>query len=70
MKSGLVLPSLRADVDVFYKDPSDPSAPQVLISTTRPCYECGKPLEGMTVPVPGSDFQAHASCRRNHGSSF
>jgi hypothetical protein len=64
--SGLSIPTLRADVDVFKRNPD--TGAQVLVSTTRPCYECGQPLVGLVVQVPGSDFQAHATCRRTHGS--
>ena len=49
-----------AHVDLFKRDPD--TGEQVLVSTTRPCCECGFPLEGVIVPV-GKEAQAHAKCR-------
>jgi hypothetical protein len=53
---------LVGHVDLFKRDPD--TGQQALVSTTRPCVECGQPLEGMVVPV-GQDQQAHARCRES-----
>jgi hypothetical protein len=62
MGSALTLGRIVGHVDVFKRD--EDSGEKVLISTTRPCYECGQPLEGVVVPV-GGEHQAHANCRRS-----
>lgn len=61
---------LSAHVDVFRRDPD--TGEQTLVSTTRPCCECGYPLDGLVVPV-GDEAQAHPHCLRTkkviHGAA-
>lgn len=46
-------------VDVFKND--DQGRPVVLVKTSRPCAECGRPLVGMVVNVTPSE-QVHTDC--------
>lgn len=50
------------DVDVFRRDPG--TGEQALVSTTRPCFFCGEPLEGLVLTDRGG-HRIHAKCRRN-----
>lgn len=51
---------LSAHVDVHKND--EHGNPSVLVSTTRPCAECGLPLKGLIVNVNQTQ-QAHVACR-------
>jgi hypothetical protein len=51
---------LGAHVELFKRD--ERTGEQVLIQTTRPCAVCGRPVEGVVIPVGGRFV--HAGCRR------
>lgn len=51
---------ISAHVDVHKNDAE--GNPSILVSTTRPCAECGLPLKGVVVQVNENE-QAHAACR-------
>lgn len=54
---------VSAHVELFKRD--EQTGKQVLVSTTRPCAVCGKPVDaGIVIPLDG-DRQAHADCRRS-----
>lgn len=36
---------------------------KILVSTSRKCHVCGRPLTGAVVPVDG-DRQVHVECKR------
>lgn len=52
---------MEVHVDLFKRGED---GQQVLVSTTRPCVECGQPLVGTVVPA-GPEQQAHAKCRES-----
>jgi hypothetical protein len=52
---------IGAHVELFKRD--EITGAQVLVSTTRPCRECGEPVEGLVVP-DGESF-VHPECRTN-----
>lgn len=55
---------VSAHVDVYKND--EQGRPTVLVSTTRPCAECGAPLVGVVISVNKNE-QVHAACRKEAG---
>jgi hypothetical protein len=52
---------LSAHFDLFKND--EETGEKILVSTSRLCTPCGKPLTGAVVPVDG-DRQVHVECAR------